>query len=373
MKLKGTAMRVILTALLTICLSIASAIGPSVSLAEPIDKSQETQEQALAFRDQNEFGMLMWDTLETYPQFVADFAWEGDHGSVLTTADGLSVIRDFFSRQNTDLKITFTVGQPGVIAYFDRASVEMSIIAALNDANVVPLNAYYDPYLDKVVAIVLEQGREEAAQRIEQVVARASKSVEVRYGNVEDVVQLDATNGGRGYQACTGAFIAMIGSSYGILTASHFTTIPAKYHDSIPTGATVSAVSGNNAYDIRFTYLAGDSATNQVMIDSSGVLRTITNTGVVSTGMYLNKWGFGTGFQLAYVSGYAGCVTTITSQTFCGQYYTSSKVTDGGDSGGPWFSGNTAYGVHSGHTASASYFTPIAYAMNIANLKIRLS
>lgn len=43
---------------------------------------------------------------------------------------------------------------------------------------------------------------------------------------------------------------------------------------------------------------------------------------------------------------------------------TTDQVTAGGDSGGPWFFGTTAYGIHHGSNSLGSYFSLINNALN---------
>ncbi len=50
---------------------------------------------------------------------------------------------------------------------------------------------------------------------------------------------------------------------------------------------------------------------------------------------------------------------------YCGLAMTYEHVSDDGDSGGPWYSGTTAFGIHSGHSQGAvlrSMFTPVREA-----------
>jgi hypothetical protein len=66
-------------------------------------------------------------------------------------------------------------------------------------------------------------------------------------------------------------------------------------------------------------------------------------------------WVFGTtsGQRSAIVRKLGNCVGSI-----CRLVATDRSVTQGGDSGGPWYSGNTAIGIHSGTYGGLSQFTP---------------
>lgn len=52
-----------------------------------------------------------------------------------------------------------------------------------------------------------------------------------------------------------------------------------------------------------------------------------------------------------------------------------NRYADGGDSGGPWYYGNSAFGVHSGWVLAAfknrDQFTPLLYSGDALNVYLR--
>ena len=150
--------------------------------------------------------------------------------------------------------------------------------------------------------------------------------------------------------------MATRGSGYGILTAAHCTTKPSTYHGDA-TGSTYLAPTN---YDLRFTALSGGTPRNQIKIGASS-FRIITQTGIVSPGITLYKYGRTTGYGYSVVDKAADCYTDSSGKTWCHTFKTKTKVTEGGDSGGPWFMNNRAYGIHHGSSPSGSLLTPIAY------------
>lgn len=82
-------------------------------------------------------------------------------------------------------------------------------------------------------------------------------------------------------------------------------------------------------------------------------IRLVTANRAASEGQRL--WVFGTtsGQRSAIVDATGNCIAGM-----CNLVAMDRDVTAGGDSGGPWFTGNTAVGIHSGVYASRSHFTP---------------
>lgn len=147
--------------------------------------------------------------------------------------------------------------------------------------------------------------------------------------------------------------MATRGTAYGITTSAHCTTKP-NYYDGDQTGATYVA---SDNRDVRFTALSGDTPENRFRVNST-TLRTITATGIVSTNATLYKCGKTTGYGSSVVESYKGCVEFSSGRTWYNVYYTRDKVTDGGDSGGPWFVANTGYAFTTGSNSGGSYITP---------------
>lgn len=71
-------------------------------------------------------------------------------------------------------------------------------------------------------------------------------------------------------------------------------------------------------------------------------------------------WGFGTGYDCSSVTRTDQCLT-VGGRRKCGVDFTRDDVSAGGDSGGPWFLGTTARGIHLGaRPGNRSYFTRIS-------------
>lgn len=174
-------------------------------------------------------------------------------------------------------------------------------------------------------------------------------------------VEQSTTQGGESYSTCTGGFVGYRSGVYGIITASHCTSKPTTY-DGDTTGSTFTASSSR---DLRFTALSGGTPENKVRAGSS-TFTFITSVGIVSAGMNIAKYGKVTGYGSDVVESYQGCVEFVSGAIWCGLYQTQDDMTDGGDSGGPWFYINKAYAVTTGSNSSGSFISPIAYIAYIS-------
>ncbi|BCB74793.1 hypothetical protein Pflav_012030 [Phytohabitans flavus] len=267
------------------------------------------------------------------------------------------------------MKVKVRTSVPGAIPYVDRTSVELAAIKMLKPASAGYLAARYDPAIDRVVVTVRTDDRAASARAVSRALAAPAAAsytgpaLTFEYAAADDVPREAATRGGENYSTCTGGFIANRGASYGITTSAHCTSQPATY-DGDTTGATFVA---SNNRDVRFTTLSGDTPQNQFRYNF-GLYRTITATGIVTTGALLFKFGKTTGYTSSgtTVESFAGCVTFASGNVWCNLYYTADKVTEGGDSGGPWFVANTGYAFTTGSNSGGSYITPIAWVCSIS-------
>ena len=113
----------------------------------------------------------------------------------------------------------------------------------------------------------------------------------------------------------------------------------------------------------RHSVPAGHILINSIRYNSSGRRsRLITSTGVPMEGQVLLNYGRATGYKADWV--YRGVVNAGIAEHLVAMF---SHTTQGGDSGGPWFHGNTAYGIHYGSNTGIerpaskrrSLFTPV--------------
>lgn len=328
----------------------------SASAAPPLDPEGSETEQVVAQRpveeSQGEFLDFLSAAFDAFPQKIVDHSWNSDHGSIMVLPvaekEALALAANF------DVPITVTISSPDAEPFTERSVVEMAV---LRKAGLVGslVSARYEPSNNLVTITVWKQS-ELAAVRDRVRGNPALKDVAVELSDTADPPTADSSHGGESYSGCTGAFMGNKGTDYGIFTAGHCTTRPSTYNGS----ATSTSYLATGNHDIRFTVLTGSSAINKFRYNTAGSLNSVTATGIVTAGMNIYKYGQSTGNGSATIDTYAGCVTYTDGKIWCDLYKTTAKVTSPGDSGGPWYVSNTAYGIHSGSNSSASFLTPIA-------------
>ena len=111
----------------------------------------------------------------------------------------------------------------------------------------------------------------------------------------------------------------------------------------------------------RHSVPSGHRLVNTFRYDSGdGDFRFVTSTGVATPGQWLEKYGKTTGKTRDRVYRTNQCVDNI---PICGVVLMRNDRSKTGDSGGPWFWGNTAYGIHQGgwfkYLKVRDAFTPV--------------
>ncbi|NJC98086.1 MAG: hypothetical protein FIB03_17420 [Anaerolineae bacterium] len=110
------------------------------------------------------------------------------------------------------------------------------------------------------------------------------------------------------------------------------------------------------SYDVSWHTTPGLTVTNQFQTDTNGYLRRVVATqhrNYQAIGNYVCKYGVVTGYTCGYISSknVQGDVNIPAYFTFIRVNNTAgySDLSSPGDSGGPWFNGTVAYGIHHGH------------------------
>lgn len=180
--------------------------------------------------------------------------------------------------------------------------------------------------------------------------------VEVKEANNLKPVQ-EVVRGGALISGCTLGFAAMRGSVRGAVTAGHCPNTAGK-----PTGSSVALRYvaqriGTNG-DVQF-HSTSDSLSNRIRISSAGTLRTITARGSSVRGIAMCNYGRTrngpscTSVRNANHAFYANGVLLT------GMAQSNGSFTNAGDSGGPWYYGSVAAGIHFGKSGGYSTYTKI--------------
>lgn len=165
-----------------------------------------------------------------------------------------------------------------------------------------------------------------------------------------------------GAAACTAGFTARRNGNRGVLTARHCP-------NALVFGHTPRAISrdpvqtGNNAFDLQWhrTWTGNGHTTNRqfrATCTAESCDRTVTAVANAPIGSTVCHWGRTSRYRCSSVAATNTCQAFTDGVTRCGLDVTANNVSAGGDSGGPWFFGNTARGIHSGG-GTASLFTRI--------------
>lgn len=190
---------------------------------------------------------------------------------------------------------------------------------------------------------------------------------------VNQLISIESIYGGLPISTCTVGFgVKNSSGTKGIVTAAHCSNT--QKHDGVSLPFQTEVLSGST--DMQWHTAPNITVENDVRTSSFfGVTTTWRNiTGTVSrsaqsVGSVVCKYGKTTGY---------GCGTILSKSvmpsadvqnpnaTFVSVSDNGSTLTAGGDSGGPWFSGNNAYGVHqAGNKSTISVYTPINYLSNL--------
>jgi streptogrisin B len=161
------------------------------------------------------------------------------------------------------------------------------------------------------------------------------------------------SRGGMDYGGCTGAFIVRQTSTYYISTARHCLAAPSAYD-----GATTAESTVSSSRDLRRTRLVGSSHSATFRWSPTGY-RTVKSSANPTFGILACVYGKMSGTHCATVLATDTCVAYAGFPKFCGIARVSGILTQPGDSGGPWFAGTKALGVHSGRWNGVSVFTKI--------------
>lgn len=158
--------------------------------------------------------------------------------------------------------------------------------------------------------------------------------------------------GGLPLSACNTSFAVQNSQGLrGVTTAAHCAN-SLSYNG---TTLTFQSEIKTGSYDVQWHTPPPYTVTNLIRISTTGTTRNITSTQPRSSqvvGGYVCKYGVTTGYTCGYISSknFSSSGVPNSAATFIRVNNTGSwnDLSSSGDSGGPWFLTNTAYGVHHG-------------------------
>ena len=183
---------------------------------------------------------------------------------------------------------------------------------------------------------------------------------------VDALVRPEATIfGGLPITTCTLGFSVRNGSgTRGVTTAAHCGNSQSWSGGSL----TFRGEAYRDSFDVQWHTSPGDTVTNQ--FDSGTGIRNCTGTrsrSAQSVGDFVCKNGRTTGYTCGTIQStrFAPSYVPSVDATFVFVDGGSTNLSSGGDSGGPWFNGSTAFGIHSGGAGNDSVYMPINYVSGI--------
>ncbi|MEO3819549.1 S1 family peptidase [Plantactinospora sp. B24E8] len=185
-----------------------------------------------------------------------------------------------------------------------------------------------------------------------------------------DAVTERTVEGGRdlnlanGDAECTAGFTAVRNGTRGVLTARHCANA-LRYGNATGIITTSPTQTSNSAIDFQFhrTLTGNGHSTNKQFRATNrqaGGDRTVTAVANAPMNSAVCHWGRTSGYRCSYIADTDTCQTFTNGDRWCGLDITDADISAGGDSGGPWFFGNTARGGHTGAWNNVeSYLTRI--------------
>lgn len=286
------------------------------------------------------------------------------------------------------LRVAFTAGEPVSLGSLTR-SAEVPVVveyregpsekALVEEANRLAAWATGTPGVDGVEANT--QGPElivytnnESSSSVQRMAPPPTGDVDVRFVNSGEPARDRYTlRGGAGGSTCTVGFTATAGpSSHGYVTAGHCgntqTWSPdiGRYVGTMSPSTFGGELRNANA-DLQYHTITNPHVTSNTFFGGSDTTPTIRNgTGTAFVGQGLCHRGMVTAYSCGNVTSttFAPTWENACNGTPCNAVFVRADgVTLGGsdgDSGGPWFSGAAAYGIHKGGGSGWTVYTPIA-------------
>lgn len=117
-------------------------------------------------------------------------------------------------------------------------------------------------------------------------------------------------------------------------------------------------------------WASSSEAVSNTFYYAPGSRRVVNAVRNAVSGQRLCKYGRTTGATCDDVRSLSSC-----RGDYCNLVMMQNRLASGGDSGGPWYWGNTAYGLHSGYTTSLfqkrGQFTPMSRVLSSLLLSMR--
>ncbi|HST59292.1 MAG TPA: S1 family peptidase [Longimicrobium sp.] len=274
---------------------------------------------------------------------------------------------------------------------------EFRVVARFTRKGEETLQPYLSPALAQVVQVEparftlqqLERRLEASYDRVRKAGIPAAGGVDVRANRAEvhvqrgrsaaarglltesdaSVVEVDhlpqeeiAMYGGLSITGCTSGFsVVNSAGTRGVSTAGHCGNSQTLSGIAL----TFRGESYSGSYDVQWHNAAGNTYPNTIKVSTSTRAITSTRSRTSQTvGSQVCKQGRTTGYTCGTINTISYCASGAC--TWVRVAGNGTNLSEGGDSGGPWFSGNTAYGSHTYGIGNDSAYMPVNYFSGIS-------
>ncbi|MGV3732042.1 MAG: S1 family peptidase [Microcella sp.] len=328
-------------------------------------------EAARRFTGQMEFMRLAHEVELSQPELFVEAEWFAGvepHGILRVVGAPTDSLRELLTQTKVD--VTVEGGYRLSAQDFDNklADIYFTVASAIGEENVT---ASGKPSAGAIEIVVAEHVRSEWEGALSLIVESVSPELAVavsfakfpQQGGAEGIV------GGRQWGQCTAGFSVRRGSVYGMTTAQHCRSVglSTAYQGTAMTSPSAPIELSTSSGDIKWRRTVSVVA-DPLFQAAAGTYRMVSSTLNPVVGTAICKYGVTTGQTCSTVA-----VTSMCANGYCGLTRVFADISEPGDSGGPWFFGNTAMGIHHGTAAVGPYlysaFTRIG-GVNALNLLV---
>lgn len=337
----------------------------TLTLAAQTGVSAESLLQKAA--GQNEFSVLVESIRSSYPDNFVDAAWSPDgksDGYITLTVGAHPAAVDSIA-ENKSVRMEFSAAPTETQRL---AATEVAYKTFVAESGIAEVVASSDPATGAVeLAYAGASPRIELGRIVETARSKASaaagRSVDLKLTrSAAASIAAPEYSGGMYYSGsaggCTGAFTVQSGSTYGISTAAHCGSVGSYDGASFVTQTIIAANTGDARWS-RSTSGAPSSAFQY----TSGGFRYADSGNNPAVGTTVCKFGYATGYTCSTVY-----KTGICANSYCGLYSAAAYISNSGDSGGPWFYGSGAKGIHHGRATIDGQTRSLFTRIGIVNL-----
>ncbi|AXR74658.1 hypothetical protein QDX25_10450 [Auritidibacter ignavus] len=344
------------------------------------ERSETDPEQVHAsYAGQEQFLTVLTLAYETHPDLFYSAGWtpdrqedEGYGAWVAFTEPVEDEVREAFTELPTSVELRYDAE----VSEEDMEEARSEALAELYaPAQVDAVSGHFTEDGELEIQVEVDPSDEDEVEPLIEEVERDAP-VEVAISTTEDLgIEPEAVLGGVGVTHCTSAFTAYRDGENALLGAHHCPP-----DAGVPSGGSeeLTFVDGHIGPqgDVR-VHTTTDPIDNAIVLDPEGdSTREITSRARTPEGALVCNFG--------QERGSSDCTTVRSANhsfnaidpdameivRVSNAVQTEAGLTEGGDSGGPWYSGNAALGIHFGQSEDLSTFSNILDAEDVLGVEV---